>query len=250
MAAPQPPEFERLFKQMSDETDIPEDDAAHDDVLAAELSLGLLEGDALAQAQRRARIDRAFAALVETWDIRFSSMVDEIAPVKPPKGLFKKITAQAYPDSPKRLWQQLGVIPALLGAGAAALLLYVALNYGGLMQPNAPAPTLVAEMAAEDASLVVAAAYVENSGTLFVEWQVGDRLADRDVELWLIAGDAAPISLGILNNGESITEVTVPADLRALLEGSVLALTDEPLGGSPSGDPTGAVLAAGPVTTL
>ncbi|MGJ8610546.1 MAG: anti-sigma factor [Octadecabacter sp.] len=235
---------------MSDETDIPEDDAAHDDVLAAELSLGLLEGDALTQAQRRARIDQSFSALVEGWDIRFSSFVDEIAPVTPPKGLFKKITSDAYPESPKRIWQKLGIVPAFLGAGAAALVLFLALQYGLLTQPNAIAPTMVAEMAAEDTPLVVAAAYVEENATLFVEWQAGDRIAGRDVELWLIAGNDAPVSLGVLSQGESITEVSIPAGLRGLLDGGVLALSDEPLGGSPTGAPTGAVLAAGELSTL
>jgi hypothetical protein len=54
MAATQPDKLERLFEQMSDESINPEDDIPRDDVLAAELSLGLLTGDELAQATRRA----------------------------------------------------------------------------------------------------------------------------------------------------------------------------------------------------
>ncbi|SMX37982.1 anti-sigma factor [Octadecabacter ascidiaceicola] len=231
---------------MSDESIIPED---NDDVLAAELSLGLLSGDALTHAQRRARTDLRFASLVEDWDIHFSSLTETIDPVAPPKGLFDKIKAQAYPESPQRIWKKLGILPALIGAGAAALVLIIAMQFGNYMQPTTPVASLVAEVVAEDESIIVAAAYVEDSQTLFVEWQVGDRIPDRDVELWLVAdGDA--ISLGVLSKEGKVTEVSIPAELRNLLVGGALAVSDEPLGGSPTGVATGEVLAVGPITTL
>lgn len=226
------------------------DDPGGDDLLAAEVSLGLLTGDAAAQAARRARIDPAFAALVRDWDVRFSQMTDEIAPVTPPKSLWRKITSDAYPDSPKRLWQQLGVIPALLGSAAAALVLILALQFGALMQPNGPTPSLVAQMASADSSIVVAAAYLEDEANLVVEWQVGTRLPDRDVELWLVVEGEAPVSLGVLMKGGKITEFTIPAPLRDQLAGAALAVSDEPLGGSTTGAPSGDVLAAGRITTF
>lgn len=235
---------------MSDQTDINEDDFGGDDMIAAEFSLGLLTGDAQTQATRRWRTEPSFAGLVEDWDIHFSQMLEDIAPVTPPKGLFRKITNEAYPDSPKGIWQQLGILPAFLGAAAAALVLVLALQFGGLMNQSGPTPTLTAELASEDSSLIVAAAFVEDSGTLFVEWEVGERIPGRDVELWLIAGSDAPVSLGVLNKGTPLTEIDVPEDLRARLAGSVLAVSDEPLGGSPTGAPTGAVLAVGEIATL
>lgn len=235
---------------MSDQSDIHEDDFGGDDILAAEFSLGLLSGEDHAQAARRARTDRAFAELVEDWDIRFSQMTETISPVTPPKNLFRRIAAEAYPDSAKGLWRQLGVLPALLGAGAAALVLLVAVQFGGIGQPDGPIASLGTRMVAEDNSTVVVAAFVEDSDTLFVEWQVGDRGADRDIELWLIAGDAAPVSLGLLNPDTQITEFAIPANLRSLLAGSTLAVSDEPLGGSPTGAPTGDILAIGAVAAI
>lgn len=237
---------------MNDATDIPGDSGPEDidDVLAAELSLGLLSGDELSSAQRRARIDRKFGALVEEWDMRFAVMTDDIAPVTPPKGMFRKIKNEAYPDSPKRIWQQLGVIPALLGAGAAALILILALQFGGLMQPGTPIATLQAQIVAEDETLVVAAAYVDQGGRLFVERQVGASAQGRALELWLIADGNAPVSLGVLAADETISEIIVPAPLRDQLIGGVLAISDEPLGGSPTGAPTGAVLAVGEIAEV
>ncbi|MCF2870234.1 anti-sigma factor [Octadecabacter sp. G9-8] len=231
---------------MSDDMDIPEDDFSRDDMLAAELSLGLLSGEDLVQAERRARIDRVFGDLVEDWDMRFAQMSDDIAPVTPPKGLLRKITNEAYPDSPKRLWQQLGILPAFLGAGAAALVLFATLQIGILMQANAP--TFEAQIAAEDESIIVAAAFVEDSGVLSVEWRVGDRVEGRDVELWLIADGNAPVSLGVLNKGTKFTEFAISQDMRRLLAGGVMAVSDEPLGGSPTGAPTGTILAVGQIT--
>jgi anti-sigma-K factor RskA len=65
MAASQSHEPEKMSDPMNDDPTMPDDDDARDDILAAELSLGLLSGDALTQAQRRARIERTFGERVE-----------------------------------------------------------------------------------------------------------------------------------------------------------------------------------------
>jgi anti-sigma-K factor RskA len=62
--------------------------------------------------------------------------------------------------------------------------------------------------------------------------------------LWLIAEGGAPVSLGLLEP-QGPSRITVPDDLRPVLAGATLAVSDEPPGGSPTGQPTGAVLAAG-----
>ncbi|MBU2992954.1 anti-sigma factor [Octadecabacter sp. 1_MG-2023] len=235
---------------MTDDTIIPDEDFSGDDVLAAEYSLGLLEAEEMVQVARRARIDLEFGALVEQWQDHFSALTNEVEPVAPPKNLFKKIASEAYPDSPKRIWHQLGVLPALLGAGAAALVLILALQFGVVNPPEPTVATYAARIAAEDDSLVVQAAYVNDTGTLFVERQAGSGVAERSHELWLIAGDDAPLSLGVLAADGSLDEITIPAALRDRLEGATLAITDEPLGGSPTGVATGAILAAGLITVL
>lgn len=231
---------------MSDESIIPED---NDYVLAAELSLGLLSGDALTHAKRRARTDLRFASLAEDWDIQFSTLTDTISPVTPPNGLLDKIEAQAYPESPQRIWRKLGILPAFIGAGAASLVLILAMQFGNYLQPATPVASLIAEMVAEDESIVVAAAYVDDSDMLFVEWQVGERLPGRDVELWLLI-EGEPISLGVLSNEGKVTKVTVPRELSSQLIGGALAVSDEPIGGSLTGVATGAVLAVSAITIL
>jgi len=220
-----------------------------DDALAAEYALGLLTGAAHADAMHRSRSDPAFAIQVNAWQDRFADLTEAIAPVTPPRGVFKNIRRAAYGDSGQSWFRQLGIIPAIVGGAAAAMILYVSIEFGMFNGTNAPVPTLVAQMVAADETLVVAAAYTDD-GTLFVERRVGASAQGRALELWLIAGEDAPVSLGLLASSAALDQIVIPAGLRDKLAGATLAISDEPEGGSPTGAPTGAVLAAGEITTL
>jgi anti-sigma-K factor RskA len=65
----------------------------------------------------------------------------------------------------------------------------------------------------------------------------------RDFELWVIgANSVAPVSLGVIpSDRESLFEIT--PEIAALMDGGTLAVSDEPEGGSPTGAPTGPILA-------
>ena len=69
------------------------------------------------------------------------------------------------------------------------------------------------------------------------------------LELWAILPDQAPVSLGVLPDSET-TRILVPAELRSQAAQITLAISDEPVGGSPTGAPTGDVLAAGAMSEL
>ena len=66
---------------------------------------------------------------------------------------------------------------------------------------------------------------------------------DRDLELWLLVDGGAPRSLGLLSDAASGVIYRIKAT-SPLLEGNGLAVSVEPAGGSPSGAPTGPVIAA------
>ena len=69
-------------------------------------------------------------------------------------------------------------------------------------------------------------------------------------ELWILPSDKSkPISLGLLPQQGKKT-VKVPAQLLALLQTSGLAVSLEPIGGSPTGQPTGAVLYQGKLVQI
>jgi anti-sigma-K factor RskA len=69
----------------------------------------------------------------------------------------------------------------------------------------------------------------------------------KSLELWLIEGDKSPVPLGVLpDTGDG--EIIIPPDMRGRLkDGVTLAVSIEPFGGSPTGKPTGPVVAAGKI---
>jgi anti-sigma-K factor RskA len=110
----------------------------------------------------------------------------------------------------------------------------------------APAPALVAALAAEDGTAALAIAFEPERGSVLVTPTLLQPAAGHDHELWLIAGEgAAPVSLGLVRT-TAPQRLAVPAALRgALRPAATLALSVEPTGGSPTGAPTGPVIAAG-----
>lgn len=231
---------------MSDE--LPERDA--DKALAGEYSLGLLPPEEAAAFESRLVNEPELRALYAQWCEDLAALTDRIDPVAPPPRLQGKLEAALFGRSQGRSGG-ISWFGMLLGGFAAAAVLALGLIFGADLLPRGPQapsdPAYVADVAAEDGSLVVATAYDADTGELFVDRRQGGPREGRGLELWLIAGENAPVSLGVLP-GDSQATLAVPQDLRPQLDGGVLAISDEPPGGSPTGAPTGDVLAAGPIT--
>ncbi len=66
--------------------------------------------------------------------------------------------------------------------------------------------------------------------------------ANNSLQLWLIPAGQQPVSLGLLNVHET-TQLKLAA--RDTLKNAVIAVSLEPQGGSPTGQPTGPVLYSG-----
>ena len=108
-----------------------------------------------------------------------------------------------------------------------------------------PGPSHVAELqpAARD-FVLTAALLLEDTPQLELTRIDGPVApAGRATELWAIPPDGAPVSLGVLPEAENWI-VNLPPELAGLETELTLALSDEPEGGSPTGAPTGEVLAA------
>lgn len=74
--------------------------------------------------------------------------------------------------------------------------------------------------------------------------------AGRVAELWLIPAGGAPQSLGVIDPVQAGT-LTIPAALRAGVGAdTLLAISVEPPGGSPTGQPIGPVVAKGTMRGL
>lgn len=225
--------------------DIPQDDG----LLAAEYVLRLL--DPVEDAAFRARLaqEPALAAEVTAWTTRLSGLdasVAEVAPRSAVKtGLERRLFGQ--PARPS-FWQRAGLWQAL-SLASVAVAAFFALQSLQPPQPIAPTPLFVSEIAAEDQSLRLLAVYDSAAGEVRLTRTAGSAAEGRVLQLWAIAGEAAPVSLGVLPE-DSTTAVILPEALRPGIAGLILAVSDEPPGGSPTGAPTGAVLAVGAVSAL
>ena len=232
------------------------DGAGEFDVMAAEYALGLLEGDERATAMRRVLADPAFAAEVERWrahfGILFSASPEVSAPIGGLSRLERAIAPAANDAGPAlRMWQGTAVGTSLV---AGALLLMVLVQPRPLPTPapqvaTTRQPILVTQIASTGDGAPVAAVFDPASGDLRV---AAAMLVDarHSAELWVIASDGVPHSLGVLPPGQARTVAILGPNRARLAAGSVLAVTIEPVGGSPSGKPTGAVIAKGALTLV
>jgi len=218
-----------------------------DRVLAGEYTLGLLSAEEAAAFEARMVREPELRALYAQWAEDFAGLTDDITSQAPPARVWQQIEAGLFDTRARGSWLRR---LTLWGGGlAAAAVLVLAVGLPDLVErgPVPPVdPPYVAQIAAEDGSLVVQAVYDDATGALFVDREAGGAAPGRALELWLIAGEDAPVSLGVMpQDAQAILRVA--DDLRGRVAGAVLAISDEPEGGSPTGAPTGDVLAVGPV---
>ena len=237
---------------MSDTTDHsgkPLEDLPEDELLAAEFVLGVLAGTDRAAAQRLLERDAKFAILVADWEQKLAPWAGEIAEVAAPPQVWERIAATlpAPAAASAGWWQNLAFWRGLsLATGALAAASIGALIYLGNAPQKAP---LVAAIDGGGRHHFVATIDTR-SGNIAVQPAAYIADAAREPELWLIPADGKPRPLGMLRADRSVT-IAIPADLMALaVSNAVLAVSLEPPGGSPTGQPTGPVIATGKLTNL
>ncbi|TGP24507.1 MULTISPECIES: anti-sigma factor [unclassified Mesorhizobium] len=222
-----------------------------DDLLAAEYVLGVLAADERQIASRRIDTETAFARLVDAWEVRFAPMASAYAAVEPPASVKAAIDRRLFASSAATsaapgadLLGSLAFWRGLAAAALAALAVFVALP---LVNPPLPPPEtrLVASLAADNSSVKYLAVYDAARHEVGLSLVSGERGAGKDFELWMIEGKNAPVSMGVIPAGQTARMTVSPAVQQKLAQGAVLAVSLEPTGGSPTGQPTGPVVAAG-----
>lgn len=241
--------------------DTPEDEAP--DMAAAELALGLLDGDERAVAIRRVLAEPGFAHAVERWRAQLAALFD-LWPEMPAPDVLARVEASidrpygapvvaALPRTPSRWWPALAVLSSIAAAALLVVLFTRPVPLPPAPQPRVPvvaiAPTLVASLSPTSKGAPVTAVYDARAGAVrLTEAKLaGD---DRAAELWVIPAGGTPHSLGLLSP-RGATALTLTPDNRVrIVGGATLAVSLEPIGGSPTGLPTGPVVAAGALSPV
>lgn len=230
---------------MADEVDASAEDP---DRLAAEFALGLLDGADRAAALRRMIAEPAFARKVDAWRERLAPLNDAIPELAPPARLWSSIELRLSDRSRGALIRWRTATAAATALAAALLAVIVLRSPAQSPKPvAAPAPTLVAQLGAPQATALLAV-YDDARGNLIVRPAVIDA-HDRDAELWVIPNGGRPVSLGVIARDRP-TKVALGARRSLLVRNAVLAVSLEPLGGSPTGQPTGPVVAEGVISII
>lgn len=244
--------------------------------LAAEFALGLLSPEDAARAEARAASDAAFAAEVERWRRNFLAFDRTSAMASLPPDLWSRIearlelpadapsletsrsaelreagrlpvsSAEAAADSRRRLfgmiWESLAFW-RIGGLVATAAAIVIAMGLGSQLQQARSAPVLVAILQTPDNQTAAVVNAFADGRTELVPLTTFTVPAGRVLEIWTLWDrQVGPRSVGLL---QAMSTARLRLDNLPRGEGQLFEITLEPAGGSPTGRPTGPVLAIG-----
>lgn len=245
MAAPQPYKTERVPTAMSMKDKQP----PYDDATIAEYAIGVLPHAERLTFQKTLETDPTLRERLRDWEEQLSGQADVIEPASAPEAIFTSAEERLFgAKKPTSGWVENlknWRLPAL--ASAVALLL-VGLIFWNDARINEGSDTMyLADITNQSYEIQVVGIFDPETSEFHLRRLVGVAEPNRDFELWLIDGDAAPVSLGVMPSNAIKSVVKVRPELSDALLRGLLAISDEPQGGSPTGQPTGAVLATGKI---
>lgn len=216
--------------------------------LAAEYVLGTLQGAARRRFEGLLADDAGLRRKVAAWETRLTPWTVAAPPERVPPRVWQGIRSRlgfagAAPARPGP-WRWLALGSTALAAGLALVL---------VMQPAppvvAPAPAWhdMAVLGDDKQPVWIVRASADGTRLQFSSLNDVPVASQRDYELWVLTPEGTPLSLGVVQRqGARAAELVVSAKGQALLAGgAALAVSLEPVGGSPTGAPTGPVLWSG-----
>ena len=212
------------------------------DRLAAEYVLGTLTGGARRRFDALLPAHPALRQAVAGWESRLLPLALRTESVQPGAQVWSAIERQLGWTAPKpaasngrlRFWR--------LFATAATV---AAVVLGTLPRHEPVAPPMIVVLHATKGSETIVAGLSPDRRQMTVQpLQKVALTSDQSLELWALKKDGPPASLGVIAADKltAVNQRALPKDTKGL------AVSLEPLGGSPTGAPTGPVLFVGELT--
>lgn len=224
--------------------------------LVAEYVLGLLSSAKHERVGRLIEDSQALRAERDFWISRFAALNAEYEETPVPAHIYDAITARAFGDlvQPKASgwWESLMVWRAIAAGSLAVAAIAIGFN---LMTPRFDADRMAVQLVAalqsqEGSGIEFVAFYDTAQGQVRITSLNGEPVPDKDFELWYINGDQPAVSMGVIPVHERL-EIPLDAAAKANIgPGTVLAVTLEQTGGSPTGVAQGPIVAVGSATPI
>ncbi|MEX0810151.1 MAG: anti-sigma factor [Dongiaceae bacterium] len=235
------------------------------DRLAGEYTIGTMRGNARRRFERLIARDPDIAARVAAWEARLQPLTSAVEPVAPAHATWQRIERSLDGTRERRpvgllaffFARPRGAVPSIANAGlwyclnfwrnagiAGSLAALVLIAVAIADRTSVETPAFVAVLETADAPAALLASYDPDAGTISLSPLVPpEPAAEQAFELWLIAPDSAPESMGLVTRGTQ--QFALPAGRDSLPPGSILAISVEPPGGSPTGQATGPIILQG-----
>jgi anti-sigma-K factor RskA len=225
----------------------------------AEYVLGVLDADARAAVAREIIDNGEAATAVARWQRHLTPLAQTLPEVTPPSYVWARIlhalqldNAPETTPAPRRslleslrLWQWIGVGASIVAVASVVVMLRTV----STTIHEAPAVTVMVSSIKQTNGVAgwTATMDLSRKEMIVVPATPVAYAKDRSTQLWLIPAGGKPISVGVFKPDATNVLPLNPSLLAQLGPTASLAVSVEPLGGSPTGQPTGPVVAQGSI---
>ncbi len=219
--------------------------------LAGEYVLGTLDAQERAAVEQRRLVEPGLDLAIREWQRRLAPLDNIVRPVDPSPGLFARIQQRIGKSEPVsaqvialkdrlKFWRRTAALTSAMAASLVALLLVREMtpppkqrNLIAVLQKDAQSPAFLVSVDVDNKLMTVRPVAAQHQ-------------AGKSFELWIIHDSLGkPRSLGVVDDPSVIRPAQLAAYDKSVIESATLAISLEPEGGSPTGDPTGPVMYAG-----
>lgn len=244
------------------------DDPTLRHMLAAEYVLGTLRGRARARFERLLGEDASLKQVLAYWEDRLGQLGLDLTPVEPPDSVWQAIERQVgrvpaaerpvhRPVRPPRTrwWRRAGVWQGWAALATAASIAFAvmlwavpAFNPGGYGAHATYASVMHSQKGHAEWLVML---YPGRKSMRVKTVSAYKTPQGHSLELWVLpGGHEKPVALGVIPaSGSGLVSLSAAAQA-AIGQKSKLAVSLEPAGGSPTGQPTGPVLSSAQVLVV